>query len=389
MEKLFKPTFYAQSLPKYKLNIANYGAQTVPYKINGKNEHEKKFFNEFFMNFTKANNRMGSGIKYIELKDESVNDYVYKKRVSNVSNILNDYFVGISFNLQDASVIRQASLSISIFFSTMAFHSEASILNEVNSFMLSYLTKNPNKKIIATNAPLAVQSSKTLLDRIEFNKFKELGCIDSIPFSLIDFINSIIISFIICFTTIHLIRERRNGSKSLQLLSGTHFIVYWIANYLFDLVIFLFNIVTIVVSLKIVALSITDKANDTFLIAHDGMTLFNFFLFMLLTSLSWSTLAYVWSNLFKSDTTGFLVLLLIFSYGTYLDTSTAFEKFLHPKDAVKVNIIRTVLAILFPNLAVKRALFNLKLQNLPICLALLNPVFNSKFLKLLILCFNI
>ena len=396
IEDAFNTLFNILTIPKYNLNIANYGAQTFPYTIFGHNEHERENLNDFFMNFSKANNRMSSGIKYLELKDESVNDYVYKKRVSSVSNILNDYFVGLSFDLQDANAFNKASLSISIFFSSLAFHSEASILNEVNSFMLGYLTNNVNRKIITTNAPISVKSNKT--SEVNLDQLQVLSCVEAMPFSYIDFINSIIISFIISVTTIHLTREKRNGSKSLQLLSGTHFIVYWIANYLFDLVIFLFNIVTIVVSLKIVALSITDKANDTFLIAHDGMTLFNFFLFMLLTCLSWSTLAYVWSNFFKSDIIGFVVLLITLSFAAFADIIMVYVKFFDRTTSLDmedgflgslINLLRTLLVILFPNLAVKRALFNLKIQNLPICLALLNPVFNSNFLKLHILCFII
>ena len=41
--------------------------------------------------------------------------------------------------------------------------------------------------------------------------------------------------------------------------------------------------------------------------------------------------------------------------------------------------IRTVLLILCPNIAIKRAVFNLKLQSTPVCVGLINLLFQCKF----------
>ena len=87
-----------------------------------------------------------------------------------------------------------------------------------------------------------------------------LPCMDTLPYSLLKFGTSIIIALIISILVIHVGRENFNGSKGLQLLSGTHFTTYWFANYIFDLAICFFNAGTLVAMIKLV---ITIKNDST------------------------------------------------------------------------------------------------------------------------------
>lgn len=100
-------------------------------------------------------------------------------------------------------------------------------------------------------------------------------------------------------------RERLNGSKQLQMLSGTHYATYWTANYLFDLVILLINISSMVFILKMVDLSKNDPTSEVNSIAGSS-TLGYFFLVLLLQTFSWCALAYFWSFYFKSDIIAFV-----------------------------------------------------------------------------------
>lgn len=200
-------------------------------------------------------------------------------------------------------------------------------------------------------------------------------------------------AFVIACTTITLIRERTSGSKSLQLLSGTHYITYWTSNLIFDMLVYVFTIGTMILALKIVALArSSDSTNDTVIVASKGATLAYYLLFLLLVSLSWAVLAYVASFLFKSDVIGFVVVFLVLGFACLFDMICGYLKLLDAGlTGGKVgtlghitDTIRYVFAFLFPNVAVKRALFNLKIQNMPVCITLLDLAFQckKKFFKL-------
>jgi hypothetical protein len=118
-------------------------------------------------------------------------------------------------------------------------------------------------------------------------------------------VNSIIVAFIISILVIHIARERLNGSKQLQMLSGVHYGTYWLANYLFDLTICLINISLMVFILKVVSLAKNDLTSEVFAVSA-GDSLGYFFLLLLFSSFAWCSLAYFWSFFFKSDIIGFV-----------------------------------------------------------------------------------
>lgn len=192
----------------------------------------------------------------------------------------------------------------------------------------------------------------------------------------------------IACTTITLIRERTSGSKSLQLLSGTHYITYWASNLIFDMVVYIFTICTMILALKLVAIArSSDSTNDTVIVAYKGATLAYLLLFLLLVSLSWAVLAYVASFFFKSDVIGFVVVLLVLGFACMFDMVCGYLKLLDAGLMAGTGVgtlgritdtIRYIFAFLFPNIAVKRALFNLKIQNIPVCMTLLQVTSNFK-----------
>jgi hypothetical protein len=156
---------------------------------------------------------------------------------------------------------------------------------------------------------------------------------------------------------------------------------YWLSNFIFDMIVFIFSISTMILALKIVALARSgEDTSDTYIIGHKGSTLAYLFLFMILVSFSWTILAYVCSFFFKSDIIGFVVVLLVLGFACFFDMLVGYLKFLDVGlSGGKVgalgrasDVIRYIFAFLFPNVAVKRAMFNLKLQNTPICIPLLN-----------------
>lgn len=369
--------FGRDHIEPYAFDITKYGKQNLVYEITGTEAKSAlENFNKVYKNNTK--------ITLINSRDynQKVDDFVYNKRKEDSNNLISKYFFGIEIDSDRKSFIG--------YYSTLIYHSSATILNEINSLLLGFLTKNMNRSIKTINAPVSIGKSSVLPSNFSYNQLDIFSCLEIMPFSFIDYIFGIIVAFIISVSTIHLTRERNNGSKSLQLLSGTHYIIYWLSNFLFDFFIYMFQIATMLTALKIVANNLTDTANDSFLITQSWSSLVYLFGFMFLSSFTWSGLAYCWSYFFKSDIVGFVVLFLILSFATLVDMICVLLQFFDASSGeeegtigVVSTTIRTVLIIFCPNIAVKRAVFNIKLQSNKICIGLLNLLFKSNFNQLL------
>ena len=203
--------------------------QNIPYSLYAGNESQLKYLDDLFQRhiLLNTNNNNNHWFRPILMNDSStsIDSFVYEKRLASVSNILGDYFAGLSLNLTKENV-----LDVTLYHSTMAFHASASLLNRVNTLLLNFYANSTNKRITTYNAPVMLNrlsSSDNDSDKDSQldlstesssmnDEFVALSCIESLPFSTIDFICSIIIAFLISLTSIHLTRERLNKSKSLQ-----------------------------------------------------------------------------------------------------------------------------------------------------------------------------
>jgi hypothetical protein len=208
-----------------------------------------------------------------------------------------------------------------------------------------------------------------------------IACVEFIPFSVLDFMTSVAFAAAISFIVIHLTRENRNGSKSLQLLSGTDFITYWLANYIFDWLVFFFNIVSYMLVLWAVSLIRNDTSTESYIITATGSNFYYTFVFLLVNSLTWPVLAYLWSFLFKSDIVSFVVLLILLNLATFLDAIGVLMLFLNvafksSRLDYLAKTARSLFSILFPNVGIKRALYNLKVRRNPYCIAMVKVMMN-------------
>jgi hypothetical protein len=378
---LFNTIFNRKSIKEYDFSLNKYGHNNFVFSADS-GEIAKQF--QLYHNRVYPPNN--SSVNFIDLSNEKikVNDYVLRKRIENMYNLLNDFFIGVDFSYE----YKSKSIIANMFYSKMAYHTSATILSEINNFMFSFYTNDSTRSIQTINKPIVVIPNEA--SSMQNNKnIDVINCLEVMPFSFLDFIEGIIIAFVISLSTIHITRENRNGSKSLQLLSGTHYVTYWFSNYIFDYAIHYINITSLIIALKMVIYFVKDEANDTFLIAEKNSTLFNLYLFLLLTSLSWSTLSYLWSFKFKSDIIAFISLFMVLSFASLLDMILVFIKFFDQfnrqiefgvgRVTILCDLLRDILTILCPNVAAKRATFNLKIQNSKICLMPLNLLFNSKF----------
>lgn len=156
--------------------IKNYGNQKLPYRIEG--AVDVTSLNTTFQNFYTAANR--PGINLVQLDTSEINDYVLNIRKANVSAFLYDYFVGMSFNLTNSSYLQATG-----YYSTLAFHSSAVVLNEMNNILLKYYSNNNSWTLATVNSPLSSDSSLSN----QTNFLEVLACIDSFPVSLLNFSN--------------------------------------------------------------------------------------------------------------------------------------------------------------------------------------------------------
>jgi len=221
----------------YNLQTSNYGRFRLPYYLNG--SYSIIPFKTLLYNFYTPFNR--PGIELFELSTRNISEYVLEKRKTDLKYLVEDFFLGMNFNVTGIDKIYAT-----LYFSSLALHSSAVAVNELSNLLLAYHTKSIRKTISTLNSPLA--SNDSLYTGNDFLEY--LACIDVLPVSLLNMINSIIIAFIISALVISVSRERNSGSKSLQYLSRTHFITYWISNYLFDVCLCLFNLISRILYLK-------------------------------------------------------------------------------------------------------------------------------------------
>ena len=368
------------SVKPLNINMNMYGRQNIPLSYTDNISQDERSLLKSYLELSSQKNVSKTSINFmdVDVGNETLNDFVLKERERELKLIYSDYYGGIAMSKNPSNQL----LSFVLYHSSLVYHSSVNILHLVNNMMLTLATNDTKKSIKTINAPVkAVLNSN--FDPRDLDIF---GCLESIPFSLLDFINSIIIALIISLSTIHLTRERKNGSKALQLLSGTHFTTYWIANYIFEYLVYFFNIVLMVVAIKVVSMVMkSETTSEAVMIGSDAESLGYLFLFLAISCLSWAALSSFWSFLFKSDIVGFVVLLIVLSVAAFLDMVSVILKLfgsIGPNETKVLgqvaDILRIVFTILFPNVAAKRAIYNLKIRNNEVCIITLNEGLNGK-----------
>ncbi len=356
----------------YTFNLANYKTFTMPYAIN---DSSSSNFSTVFDKFYDSSKKQSFTLE--KLENDSIASFVLEKRKVDINNLVRNYYTGLSFNIETDNKI-----TANAYYSTLAYHSGATVINEITNLLMAFYSNNLNQTITTHNTPLSANGFYTNIPIQDIVKY--LSCIDVPPFSLNNFFNGIIISIFMSFFVAHVGRERINGSKHIQLLSGVHFITYWIGNLIYDMIICLYTITGLVIAFKIMDVVLDSPLSETFPIAR-GANLFYYFVLLLFSSFGWLTYAYSLSHFYKTETVGFIALLLAMAMAVFLDTIWCFLQFLLTEDTSLNNtlnkvlsVIRWVFVIFFPSVTIKRGLFDLKIRDSNYCIGILNKIFKSK-----------
>ena len=158
------------------LKITNYKPFTLPFYISNDdaNQTARSHFLQYFDKSRLPN------VDLLELKSDNINEYVLELRKSDpYKNLVMNYFGGLSLNYSNNLLYSK------IYFSSMAHHSSASLINEMNNFNLFMMTNKSNRSITTLNKPLKANMFLSMSNNyIEF-----LACLDVLPVSTLSFLN--------------------------------------------------------------------------------------------------------------------------------------------------------------------------------------------------------
>ena len=367
-----------QKYGSLKLDFADFRPQYIPYSIYG--DGDIASIKSLVKKFVNPIATPGTELEFIpNATANEIDEYVLNQRLNNVNNFVNNYYMGFAINISSTDEIR-----LSAYYSTLAYHSCAAIISLVDNIFLSYLNSfNQNMSITTHNTPLPANA--TIFRGNRFLKY--LACFDVLPLSLLNTLTAINIAFFISLLVMHASRERINGFKILQVLSGTHKTLYWISHYIFDIMLCFINVSLIIGILVLVGYYQNDVTSELYVITSFP-TIGYVALLLFISSFTWPPVAHLWSFLFKSDVTGFVILALILGIAPFLDVVLSFViLFLNTNqdDPTKVaagtdglNVLRYILFIFFPNVTVKKGIYNLKIRNNMYCINSTNKILNSK-----------
>jgi hypothetical protein len=357
------------------LQLTHYGKQTVPFYVKAAENYDNNYMQQLVNEIYNSTNR--PGVTLLRLPNNTVNDYVLSERVSKWENYIFDYFGGFKIDMTN-----QFEPEMTIYWSSLAYHSPGIMLSEIDNLLLRYMTSDANMSITTYNAPLTSFDTYT----ITTNSLQDvLACLDTLPLSLINFFNGLIIALLVSLVAIHVAKERINGSKQLQMLSGTHYGTYWFSNFLFDWPIFLLTIVSLLAVLSVVNSIRNNPAIELYPIAQSS-NLGYLFLLLLFSSFSWCTYAYVWSFFFKSDVVSFIALFLLMSNAAFFYDVLTFFQVLFVDFSNKANfgsgfiaLLRFLLVVLFPNVTIMRGMYDLKIRKNKFCIDAVNKALADNF----------
>ncbi|RNA03981.1 ATP-binding cassette sub-family A member 3-like [Brachionus plicatilis] len=364
----------------FDLDIKKYNSHEIPFYTIDTSPINP--VNKVLRNYYTYSNRPNINLLRV---NSSVYDYVANKHNQSLISLLKENFFGISWINSVTEPNDIDSFDITAYYSTTAYQTPGVIVNEISNLLLSFLNSNKLSKTISTvNEPIPPDNNNYYGN----NFLKYLGCFDVLPLSLFNFATSIVIAFVISINVMHVSREKVNGSKKLQLLSNTNKIVYWISNFVFDFSVCLINI-CLVIAITSLTSHIRNNPEVDIYIMSSRPTVGYWFLVLIMSSFSWTFLAYFWLSFFKSDVTAFVILLLLLGVVSFTDVVFSFFQLFNNITNPDLNfdspstlflyIMRMVLAVLFPNVTIKRQLFNFRLRSNRYCIDSLNRVLKTNF----------
>ncbi|CAF0732502.1 unnamed protein product [Adineta steineri] len=324
-----------------------------------------------------------TGATIDEISSDTVLSYTQNRYYASEDIFVNKYQIALALynNLTSTS----PSLTFNSYFSTVNYHAMPVSLSAASTNLFQFYANSTTKKITTTNQPIITTSTTyTALDRF----FEILYCFDTLPLSLFNFINSIVVSIFISILIVPLIQERRSHSKDLQLLTNLSKRSYWFSNFICDICSCFILCSFLIIIVKIGAAANPNIQSEVHIYINYSQSLY-FFATIMMYSLASLPLIYVYSFSPKSELIGFINFFVINVVACFLDMVLAFMGLFSQSQSTNathvsklsslVLNIRWAVAVLFPSVNFKRSLFNIRLRSNPDCVSAMNSIMFTNY----------
>ncbi|CAF2897084.1 unnamed protein product [Rotaria sp. Silwood2] len=348
-----------------------YNPQTIVIYSNETDNQIKGYLRNYLTN-------MGANIDEITTND--ITDYVLSRNNDSYDTYVNKYQMGFSIDRSSTSP------TLNVFFSTVNYHTMATGLSVATTCLFQYYANSSSKSIQTINQPILTYSESVTARAIFYDR---IYCFDTVPLSLLNFINGVIASIFISILVLNVIRERISHSKDLQLLTNTSKKLYWFSNFLYDLTLCLIisALLTIVVKIG----SVAHPNSEVEVHIYQGTEQIGYF-FLLYVMYSLTSLPFVYSYSFipESELIGFIMFLIANVLACFFDMVLGFIAVFSQAspssspDQMSTTtqvmlILRSILAGFFPTVNFKQALFNIRLRSDATCVTAINSIMITNY----------
>ncbi|CAF4073177.1 unnamed protein product, partial [Rotaria sp. Silwood2] len=348
-----------------------YNPQTIVIYSNETDNQIKGYLRNYLTN-------MGANIDEITTND--ITDYVLSRNNDSYDTYVNKYQMGFSIDRSSTSP------TLNVFFSTVNYHTMATGLSVATTCLFQYYANSSSKSIQTINQPILTYSESVTARAIFYDR---IYCFDTVPLSLLNFINGVIASIFISILVLNVIRERISHSKDLQLLTNTSKKLYWFSNFLYDLTLCLIisALLTIVVKIG----SVAHPNSEVEVHIYQGTEQIGYF-FLLYVMYSLTSLPFVYSYSFipESELIGFIMFLIANVLACFFDMVLGFIAVFSQASpssspdqmsttAQVMLILRSILAGFFPTVNFKQALFNIRLRSDATCVTAINSIMITNY----------
>ena len=240
--------------------------------------------------------------------------------------------------VKSPSIFNATGITAYAWFSEKEYHTPGESLNILNNALLRYFINSSDAAIYTYNYPLP----KQVKDQINSLKTSSAG------FNLALFM-IFGLGFLMSSFSIFLVSERVSKSKHIQFVSGLDMPVYWLANFVWDLAIFLFPAITIVIIFAAFNFPAFTSGNNLGVV------------FLLIMLCGWQTLpmVYVASFFFDTPSSAYARLSMLFIFAGLGFLVAVFVTAIPSFSLLSTSNILKQIGFILPNYAAAQALLDM------------------------------
>ncbi|RWS30311.1 ATP-binding cassette sub-family A member 1-like protein [Leptotrombidium deliense] len=263
------------------------------YEMYGKTKnmlkmHENNDLDKFYKYYKEVAKNLKAEVLIVD-KDKNISLYVSKQtETMNVNVYMKSYLTGLCVKKDESGRI------YNIWYNNEATHSLPAIINLLYNSLLKETTLNESGYSIKAHSDPLPNKNRFLFEFIMVTVLRLMWSI-IIPMS---------IPFIAASYVYFPVHEKQTKAKLLQLMTGLHPSLYWISNFLFDI------LTHTVCSLLIVLIFLTTDFSKIFIDHCESMMAL--YLLLLFFGISSIPVAYVISFVPKTPSSGFALLVILF-----------------------------------------------------------------------------